>query len=145
MNQVKDMMLLALMAGRQGRYEDAAKLFGSCLSAEGIDGFIDELSSPGPNAQTDNVDDADNTIAPALASVMPIDTIISMASDMESCASYSGLIQDLEEFETYVGSASDDSDDSDESDEMDVAEVEDEDESDDEIVVVAAVGPVGIR
>lgn len=120
MKTSRDLMLLAAVAFKNGKFDDAGALFASSLSSEDSDSFLNEVNRIGnPDAENLNIE-----------SVSSSDTSNMTLSQIAQ--SLSGAIKDSVE----SGDEEDEEDQEDEEDidEEDQEDIDEEDEEDDESV-----------
>lgn len=124
MRDIKDVMLLALVAGKQGKYDQAAKLFAACLTMDDVDQFIAELEEGTEPPIPQTVD----PIAVA-GNVRPLDTVLSdLSTGIQETVEASENIVDLSTFEQFEESTA-----------------HSYSNSDHEIEITGAIGPIGIK
>lgn len=123
MSDVRNLILLSVLAYREKQFEGAAKLFASAMEHEGLDSFVDYVERMPPvSGMHKSAGESENTLAPSLSSAL---------DEIEAVfRSESSFIEEGDELVESTATGLND---------------EFEDDADDQLVVIASAGPIKSR
>lgn len=128
MDEVKDLLLLSILSGKEGDYESAAKFFSETLTNDGLDQFVNEVIRPAPISRriSGRIDDTNNSISPGLSSSASADDLVTIANRVERVMRSESSLVDEDDQETIARTAIEEEDEYGEEDDSDVLSSDDD-------------------